>query len=322
MAKSNKLIHVSRFLFAAALAWLVLANVKFTDAVALLSGASVPLLALSLAGNLLALHIQAIRWKLLLGGHGPSTWRLFLWNLVGGAASFLLPSSASGDVVKSLLMGRQENLLGKAVVTTALGRYLGLVATLGMCFSGFLLWPQVRSILSLDKMLLLLVAFILLGVGGVWVLRTIRPRIKISDSPGKWERRLHSALQVADEAMSRPKMVLQALLLSILLQLANLLAGWCLFLAIGSDVSLVAVLALLPIVQMGTLAPISLGGIGVREGITLALFHGLAGVSQPQCLAANLAGYLVTAILALIGLVSWLMLRRRTTPPSAAEGEA
>lgn len=312
MTRSGLLKNLARFSLALLLGAWILHAVPLDEALSKLASASVPLLLLSLLGNLAAMAIQAFRWRILLGSErSPTTSRLFLWNLVGGAASFVLPSSASGDVVKSLLMGKEEGLVGRSLVSTAIGRYLGLMATLILCMVGFFLWPAVREVVSTTRMLLVAAALVGGALVGVAVLRGVHDRRKDLPEGGKWDRRFRSGLAILVEALSKPRLVAAALGLSLLLQVTNLLAGWCLFLAVGSTVGLGPVFALLPLVQLGTLAPVSLGGVGVREGLTLALFHGLAGIDKQLCLAANLAGYLVTALLALAGLVAWLVLRRR-----------
>lgn len=314
MTRSGLLKNLARFAFALLLGTWILRAVPLDEALSKLANASVPLLVLSLLGNLVAMYIQAYRWRILLGAErSPTTWRLFLWNLVGGAASFVLPSSASGDVVKSLLMGKEEGLVGRSLVSTAIGRYLGLMATLILCVAGFFLWPAVREVVSTTRMLVAVAGLVGGAVAGVAILRRIHDRRKDLPEGGKWDRRFRSGLAILVEALSQPRLVAMALALSLVLQVTNLLSGWCLFLAVGSDVGLGPVFALLPLVQLGTLAPISLGGVGVREGLTLALFHGLAGIDNQLCLAANLAGYVVTALLALAGLAAWLALRRRVS---------
>lgn len=311
MTRSGLLKHIARIALALLLGWWILRAVPFHDAISRLASASIPLLGLSLLGNFAAMYIQAIRWKALLGGGSPlTTWKLFLWNLVGGAASFVLPSSASGDVVKSLLMGREEGLVGRSVVSTAVGRYLGLMATLALSLVGFFWWPAVRQVVSTGKLLLVAGGLVVAAILAVVALRMLHASRRDLPVRGIWDRRFRSAVEVLSQALSEPKLVLVAFVLSLGLQVTNLLAGWCLFLATGGDVGLGPVFALLPLVQLGTLAPISLGGVGVREGLTLALFHGLAGVSRESCLAANLAGYLVTACIAITGLAAWFLLRR------------
>ncbi len=317
MKRLGLLKNTARFLGAAALCWWILRAVPLGEAVSRLASASLPLLALSLATTFGVLYVQDVRCKILLLGKGPSVWKLFLWNLVGGAASFVLPSSASGDVVKALLMGKEEGVMGRSVMTTLLGRYLGLFSTLAICVVGFLLWPAAREAISLPKLLAVVLVLVALAAAGVVALRLLHRRRRGAVSDGKWSRRFDSALEVFHEATMHPKAVAQAFVLSIVLQVGNLFAGWLLFRAIGDGIGFSPVLALMPLVQLGTIAPLTVGGVGVREGLTLGLFHGLAGVARENCLAANLAGYVVSAGMALTGLVAWFLLRsgRKSSAP-------
>ena len=73
MSRSGILKNTARIALALVLCWLILRAVPFREATSRLASASIPLLLLSLSTNLVSMYIQAIRWKVLLIGKGPST---------------------------------------------------------------------------------------------------------------------------------------------------------------------------------------------------------------------------------------------------------
>jgi uncharacterized membrane protein YbhN (UPF0104 family) len=76
----------------------------------------------------------------------------------------------------------------------------------------------------------------------------------------------------------KPKNISFALLFSLIFQLANIGYYYLISIAIGEDTNFVYFLLLIPVVWIVSLLPISLGGIGIREGSYIALFS-LVGMS-------------------------------------------
>jgi uncharacterized membrane protein YbhN (UPF0104 family) len=60
--------------------------------------------------------------------------------------------------------------------------------------------------------------------------------------------------------------------------------------------------------------PVSLNGIGVREGVQVALFTGILGIPAPVVLSAGLLGYIPLLFQALQGAVVLLAAKNNTLP--------
>jgi hypothetical protein len=75
-------------------------------------------------------------------------------------------------------------------------------------------------------------------------------------------------------------------------------------------VPIAAVLAFVPAVLMLQVLPISISGLGVREG-ALALFLHPFGVSAAQALAAGLLWFGATIVVGLLGAPSFLIGNRK-----------
>jgi hypothetical protein len=101
-------------------------------------------------------------------------------------------------------------------------------------------------------------------------------------------------------------------LLSVLVQLANVVLVWFLGLAIGVPVPAVYYLILVPLVSLLTLLPISLNGMGIREWTT-ALFLAQLGVGQGEALCLALLWFLVLTAVSLVGGLVYLFAGRWTT---------
>ena len=125
------------------------------------------------------------------------------------------------------------------------------------------------------------------------------------------------ACAVADTERVRPVLIL-VLSVSVAVQFARCVVFWCLYAALGNPVSLVHTLSFVPLVFLATSIPVSVGGLGVREGALIALV-GQLGVSVEVNLAAGLVFQSLTLLVLLPGLVLY-GLRGAATPPEPVTG--
>lgn len=289
------------------LAWIT----PIHETVKLLSHAHLEWLALSLCGLMLGAVFQAQRWLYLLDHPDVRLSQLLHIHLVGTAAGFFLPSAVAGDIVRSGMLAREGNLLERSILSTVVGRLMGLTAMMCLGIGGALLWPNPALRFQPSKVALLLIGAGIVGIGPLWMLwKKLRRNREWWMQGASWKKRIYEGFTYL-ESLRNPVLLLKCFALSLGLQGVTLLSGWCLFHAVEADLSLAAAFALIPVAQLGSLAPLSLGGVGVREGVTMALFHGLVGIPRAQCLAASALGYLNGFAISLPGVFLILLTRRK-----------
>jgi len=83
-------------------------------------------------------------------------------------------------------------------------------------------------------------------------------------------------------------------------QLAVLISVYCAIHALGVSVPNGAVLAFLPAVAAAQALPISLSGLGIREGLLVILLHPL-GVPTGKAVGIGLLWYAMTLVVSLLG---------------------
>ena len=64
------------------------------------------------------------------------------------------------------------------------------------------------------------------------------------------------------------------------------------FKAVGQSIDISILVVFTSITTVISMIPISLNGIGVREGVQVALFTGILGIPAPIVLSAGLLGYI------------------------------
>jgi hypothetical protein len=103
--------------------------------------------------------------------------------------------------------------------------------------------------------------------------------------------------------------IMKALLISAFVQLSAIFAVYVLALGIGEHVPFLACLIFLPLIIMFTALPISISGIGIREG-AFVLFFGLIGIRPGVATALSLSWFLATTTGSLWGLIEYIRYKK------------
>jgi uncharacterized membrane protein YbhN (UPF0104 family) len=264
-----------------------------------------------LAASFFALTLQtglsALRWRLTAEQLGISLTRgeaikeYYLAQLVNQA----LPGGIAGDASRAVRARVQAGLMASSQAVL-LERFAGQVALVGVMFVGLglaVLQPGGLSWLTglaLGGGLALFIA--LVGVFTlVWIARS---------STGRFGRVLVSLSEAARVALLAPSVLWRQIWLSLATALCNVagftFAAW----AIDSDLPVLTSLALVPIILMAMLIPLTISGWGVREGAAIALFP-LAGLAAVEGLAASVTFGLLFLAATLPGLAFASNMRRR-----------
>lgn len=90
-------------------------------------------------------------------------------------------------------------------------------------------------------------------------------------------------------------------------------AYWAAAHALGTHVPLPSLLGLMPVVDAIASLPITLSGLGVREGLLVEWLGGQAGIGKANALAASLLGFAALGLWGLIGGLWLAFWRRRHT---------
>ena len=247
----------------------------------------------------LTLHlIGIVKWRLLINTSGAGLTfgqaaRCYYYGLFG---NLFLPSIVGGDVVRAgmalkLTRSVPGLLFGSLVDRTLDIGGLALLAGIGALLLPTALDPQSRAIFTGIALL-----FAVLAVASLLVARLIPVR----RLPWKL-RRLIAKLRTAIRSMAgRPGSMLSALLLGMLLQgLLVVMNAW-LGDIVGIHISLVVWILVWPLAKIAAVAPLTQGGVGVREAAIVILFQPFH-VGAPEAMAT---GLIFTSVVIIGGLLS------------------
>ncbi|RME45134.1 MAG: UPF0104 family protein [Chloroflexi bacterium] len=254
-------------------------------------------LALYLAG----VPLRAYRWQGLLSALHVAVplRRLVSLYFVGTFFNNILPTGVGGDVVRAYELSKDGAGAAAAASTVLVDRAAGLLVLLAVALISTLF-----SFRMIDLNLALVIAGISLGsFAGVAVLLWDDLWRKVARHLPALRRLLarrgleafYRSLQVY-----RGRAVVKALVLSFIFNVVLIAVNYLIALSMGVNISLWYFLLFIPLISFSLILPVSVSGLGVREGAYVLLF-GQAGVTAPLALAMSFAFYALNVATGLIG---------------------
>lgn len=266
--------------------------------------------------------ITAIRWRGLLAAQGHPLPLGYLYGscIVAGFVRLFLPSTIGGDAIRAHDAWRAGLPTATAVASVALDRLVGLVGVALMALPALWLAADIRARLPALDLLVLLASAALLALLAAFVLPLGPARLRgeiMQRLPRRLMGPVRKIAEIAAPFRDRPRVIATALLWSLLLQLNVILFYFAIGRALGLPPGLAAYLVVVPVAVVVMMLPISINGIGVREGI-FSLLLGAYGVGVDGALAFAWAELAVVLAFGLIGGVVYLL---RGQPLPVAQGE-
>lgn len=172
------------------------------------------------------------------------------------------------------------------------------------------------AIVILDSLITLLVAY-LFAIFGIMVLANKNIKLLISIMAGitlmlmyvifskkirgivekRFAKVQHFGEAIDFIVKKKRKGVLQNTAITVVKTLSIYITYYLSFMAIGSGVSVAIIIAVIPLVRLISLIPVTINGLGIKEGTAVYLF-GLLGISGGKVLSAFLITTIVTYLLA------------------------
>lgn len=248
----------------------------------------------------ISLVIRTCRWFVLLRGLalGVPFGRLVHLYFVGAFFNAFLPTGFGGDVVRALELSGDTNT-SAAVGTVLLDRMSGLFVLFAM---GLIALPITFT--RLEPWLAGLLVGIAGGglLAGALVLEGRFLRRVTGRLPSVFSLRGAGFLAQVYAAVTGcgRRAVLEALGVSLVFNVVNVLINWLCGLAVGIPQGPGFYFIVTPLISVTLLVPVSISGLGVRDWVAVALF-GSVGVDANTAAAMSLSIYLVSAAAGLVG---------------------
>lgn len=212
----------------------------------------------------------------------------------------VLPSTIGGDVLRVSRGSKTLDSSEIAFASVALERLSGFIALPLLTCLGFLAQP---SLIERPW------AWVALAIAGVTVVALAvilyvagHPRLAGRFAEHENVMRFVGAVHVGiDHLRQEPRAAAGVLIAALAYQVSVVFTVFLAVHTLGMSLPVAAVVAFVPAVAMAQVLPLSLNGLGVREGLLVVFLAPLAGVSHGQAVGLGLLWYVIMLIVSLLG---------------------
>lgn len=264
---------------------------------------------LAFALNIIVYLLMAVRWRVLYNSvhRPPPLFLLIRVTLVSIFFNTILPSVIGGDTYRTFQLKKHSDStthLEHSFSIVFVDRLIGLVGLMlfgcfGILISGSIVSPAI-----------VIMTFVLFA-GLILILSLSMQRSMYSLIlwmlgwlPDRYLEMLKYILERVYQNISiyreRRGLLLQGIMLSLLLRFCWFVAGYYVGQALQLDITLVTFVVFLPIIETIRMIPITIQGIGVREGLFI-LFFGTVGVTSSEAVLLATLIYLMSTFVGIIG---------------------
>lgn len=323
-----QLVLVARLVLSGLLLWILVTKIgaNWSDAIpeptlttfAWLLGA----LVLTLGGVVLS----AARWAAVLAALDlrPPFRRLLSLYLAGQFMGNVLPSTIGGDALRVSRLSRDTGEGPTVFASVVLERLTGWIVLPVITLTGLAVNPGLRGLgrpshlaaaVAIGTLLLFAVVVFLTGRPG----RGLEGRLEHNDGWRRFTGAVRFGMQrLVSEPGPTARILATGFAYQLILIASALMAARALDLPAG--VGPTALLAFVPAVLTAQVLPISISGLGVREGLFVLFLHPL-GIPRGQAIALGLLLYLLTLVASLLGAPAFAVDARGRRIPRADQDD-
>lgn len=256
------------------------------------------------------LLIGTFRWHIFLKADNSQVpfVKLFSFYMVGLFFNNLLPSAVGGDVVRGYEFYRYSGDGKAAVVSVFMERLTALTVQVLFAFMGVLVGysyfrePLILWLVCGMSLSYLFFIIILFNKRMVIFFLDFLTRLRLI----KTENSLYETYRLFLRYRSRRKAMFRATMLSFLIIIVSIFTFYYLSIAMHLSIPFGYFILFLPIMNIVSMLPVTLGGLGIREGIGVFLFSKV-GVAHSDAFGLSLAWSSVLILVSIIGGVIFIL---------------
>lgn len=243
--------------------------------------------------------VSSFRWKLLLP-EKFSVKKLFSIYLLGAFFGSFMPGIIGGDAVRAYYLNKKANRLSLTLGSIFMDRYLGYVSLMLIGISATPFAFQYFGNSPYRWLMPMIFGAFILGSLLFFGLRVGKRFRGISD--------FYDYFVIFKTEQGK---IVKAVLISFLVQLLNFSMVVILAAGMGEKIPLLLLFVFLPIVITVTTVPVSISGLGVREGAFVILL-GLIGIRPEIATSLSLAYFFAVFAGSLPGLAIYFSLHKKS----------
>jgi len=249
---------------------------------------------------------MALSWRAMLSsrGYGVPFLKMIHIIFVANFIGFVFPSSTGSDVVKVIGLSKYISSAAQAFTSMFVFRVAGYLILFLIALAAAVLFadrlPDTPVVAIISKALVIGLA---LGALGVMFAKPALRLAKIMSRRYGFENFYHKLETLYDSFwfyVRHKKAMATALAGAFFIQVDRIVFVYVIALALGLEVNPVALCVFVPIITTMTVIPVSISGIGVREGGYVLLFTHI-GLTASQAVSLSICGFALDMGYVLLG---------------------
>jgi len=299
----NKKIFI-KLIVSLVLIVILLKSVNISEFFRSFQNANLMILILAFSIAIPGILISTYKWKIFLNVHGIiNVSFLRLWKLyhIGMFFNNFLPTDVGGDVVRSYDVGKLSNKQAESLAAVFMERITGIMAVIIYGIIGvFLNWSMAANLkltyLGFGGFIFSAICLCLLFHEGfaAWIKRKLEFR-----AINKLVNKINSFYLSLIYYKKDIKILLHTMTISMIFQCLAIFYVYLLIISLDLACSFIQLLLIVPMITLIGIIPITINGIGLREGAFVFLFAKI-GISPSESFALSLLyriGSLIPSIL-------------------------
>jgi len=258
-----------------------------------------------------AVMLSVVRWQqmlhaLELPGRLPA---LLSHTLAGLFVSNFLPTTVGGDVLRATRLSAGNGRRRISAASVVLERLTGFIGLPLITLLALGLEPRLLRLGAASRVALVLSLGPLAALA-LFLAVAANPRLGDRLGARRW---LGLAMTVhlgLVRLRRHPALAAAVMVAALAYQLCVILVAWMAAHALGISIGWTAMMAFIPVVSIAQALPLSIGGLGLREG-SLVLLLGPLGVAASQAVALGLLLYGMNMAVSLLGAPAFVVGSRR-----------
>lgn len=252
--------------------------------------------------------VSSYRWSVILKKDlDVSYLRLLSIYFVGMFFNNFLPTMVGGDIVKGYYLYKYSRKGDVAIASIFMDRYSGFAAL--MVITALTLIPGYSLIAGTPLpgfFALLLGGFVVMSLI-LWVGPLHSGAMKLANKVHFYgiNKKIDTLYRVLMSYKRRGDILVKAFVCSLIVQCGVMIGYYVLGRGLGLELPLAYYFLFIPLTTVIAMLPISLSGLGIREGAFVFLFT-MAGATKEQALTLSLLWFAVGVIVSLIGGVEYV----------------
>jgi uncharacterized protein (TIRG00374 family) len=314
-----------KIIISTALMVFLLNKISLSELAHLVAGIDLRIFGAAIGCYFLSNLMGSYQWHQLLGASGVSLsfGQAFRYYFVGLFFNNFLPANIGGDAVKVYDVTRAGSSVYQVIAVTLLDRILGVFSLCLLAVIATLYLARTDGSSPYWIYLLIFVACMMPAIGFYFFkpLTKLVRRVVGLIRPLSLDSRISSVLDYLSEFKGRKPLVARLVGLSLVIQSLRVLTHVLVGLSLGITLNFTVLcqfFVFVPLLGLAMIPPITINGLGVREGLGMLLFAN-AGLGETDAFAMEFLTYVGSVIVSLVGFLFFVT--RRAGKNQGTNGE-